>query len=108
MVHYESLAEYPEPILREITRFLGVPWSERTLKSHELDLTIHRNPVSHLSGEQIKQAINMKSIGRWQRDRCGNSVFGDQPSRASRFYVPIVDFALCFRKAACTAYHRVR
>jgi len=68
VIRYESLAEEPERISKEICDFLGVDWSDRMLHSHELDLSIHRNPASHLSTEQIKQAINTKSVGRYKSD----------------------------------------
>ena len=68
MVPYERLAGEPEQELRELMEFLGLPWSDRLLSFHNLNLTIHRNPVGHLSGEQVKNPINTASIGRWKED----------------------------------------
>jgi hypothetical protein len=67
-VPYENLAQNPEPELRKLMEKLGLPWSDRLLSFHRLNLSIHRNPTGHLSGKQVKNPINASSIGRWKRD----------------------------------------
>jgi hypothetical protein len=67
-VPYEKLALSPESELKALMQKLGLPWSERLLTFHELNLSIHRNPTGHLSGEQVKSPVNTSSIGRWNSD----------------------------------------
>lgn len=67
-VSYEKIALEPERELRVIMEKLGLPWSDRILSFHELNLSIHRNATGHLSGEQVKSPISTTSIGRWKHD----------------------------------------
>src|SRR5690606_16969073 len=68
MVRYEAISADPEPTLREIVAFLGVPWHDDLLNYYKLDLTLYRNPRGHLSAQQVNKPINTDSIGRWRRD----------------------------------------
>lgn len=68
MVRYERLAREPRAELGEILEFLGLPWSDRVLASHDQDLTLFRNPAGHLSIDQVKRPINASSVGRWRHD----------------------------------------
>ena len=67
-VHYENLAHDPENELRALMDKIGLPWSERLLNYHDLNLSIHRHPTGHLSGKQVKSPVNTSSIGRWKKD----------------------------------------
>jgi hypothetical protein len=67
-VPYESLVKDPEREMHKLIDFMELPWSNRVLGHHKLNLSIHRNPAGHLSGEQVKSPINTASIGRWKRD----------------------------------------
>jgi hypothetical protein len=67
-VHYENLAHDPENELKALMDKLGLPWSDRLLNYHDLNLSIHRHPTGHLSGKQVKSPINTSSIGRWKKD----------------------------------------
>jgi hypothetical protein len=67
-VPYEKMAHEPESELRILMKKMGLPWSDRTLSFHELNLSIHRNSTGHLSGEQVKKPISTTSIGRWKHD----------------------------------------
>lgn len=68
IVRYENLVTEPEKTLRDLVDFLELSWSERLINYHKLNLTIHNNPVGHLSRKQIKTPINTSSIGRWKYD----------------------------------------
>jgi hypothetical protein len=73
-VPYEKLAHDPESELKALMRKLGLPWSDRLLTFHQLNLSIHRNPTGHLSGKQVKSPINTSSIGRWKMDLTGDEI----------------------------------
>ena len=73
-VPYEHLAKNPEYEVRKLMEILGLPWSDRLLSFHQLNLSIHRNPTGHLSGDQVKNPINALSIGRWERDLTSDEI----------------------------------
>lgn len=73
-VPYEKLAKNPEEELPKLIDKLGLPWSDRILSFHKLDLSIHRNPTGHLSGKQVKKPINTSSIDRWKTDLTGDEI----------------------------------
>jgi hypothetical protein len=66
MVRYETLTENPEPELRSICEFLGLPFDPAMLHHQNLDLTIFK--ANHLSGPRISRAIDTSMIGRWRND----------------------------------------
>lgn len=74
IVRYEQLVTDPEPELRAIMEFLGLPWSDRLLAHHDQDLTIYRNPTGHLSRDQVNKPMNATSIGRWKRDLTADEI----------------------------------
>ncbi|MDA8660024.1 sulfotransferase [Luminiphilus sp.] len=67
-VPYEKMALEPERELRALLDKLNLPWSDRILSFHALNLSIHRNATGHLSGKQVKRPISTTSIGRWKDD----------------------------------------
>jgi hypothetical protein len=67
-VPYERLVQDPARELRQLLEQIDLPWSDRVLAFHHLNLSIHRNPTGHLSGDQVKSPINTSSIGRWKVD----------------------------------------
>ena len=73
-VPYEQLTLDPETELRRLMEKIDLPWSERLLDFHKLDLSIHRKPTGHLSGKQVKSPINTSSIGRWKTDLTQNEI----------------------------------
>ncbi len=66
MVRYETLAEHPEQILREVCELAELPFDESMLKHTDQDLTIFK--VRHLSGKRLAQNIDTSMIGRWKKD----------------------------------------
>lgn len=66
MVSYETLTADPEPELRKICAFLGLPFDEAILRHTEQDLTVFK--ASHLSGARINKSIDTSRIGRWKKD----------------------------------------
>jgi hypothetical protein len=68
LVSYERLVREPEPVLREVCSFIGVPYAAEMLAYHERDMPLFRNPHGHLSYRQIARGLNAESIGRWRRD----------------------------------------
>lgn len=68
LVNYERLTAEPEAELREVIAFLDLPWDDRLLQFHDEDLTIYKNPMGHLSADQVNKPINASSVGRWKRD----------------------------------------
>jgi Sulfotransferase family len=66
MVRYETLAENPEPALKEICEFADLPFDAAMLRHTQQDLTIFK--VRHLSGKRLTQSIDTSMIGRWKND----------------------------------------
>ncbi len=66
MVRYENLVTDPEPELRGIFEFLGLPFDTATLRHEEQDLTVFK--ASHLSKKRVKQGIDATKVGRWRND----------------------------------------
>lgn len=59
---YEALVRQPEQQCRDLLAFCQLDWQSRCLH-------VERNtaPVSTASKVQVREAINQKSVGRWQR-----------------------------------------
>jgi tetratricopeptide (TPR) repeat protein len=60
-VDYDGLVRDPEPILRQLFAFLGVPWDERCL-----DFSNAGSPVKTASVWQVREKLNSLSSGRWR------------------------------------------
>jgi tetratricopeptide (TPR) repeat protein len=60
-VPYEKLVADPEPWIRKIVQFVGLPWDARCLKFHETERT-----VITASNWQVRQRISTSSAGRWR------------------------------------------
>jgi hypothetical protein len=73
-VTYERFVFEPEQQLQGLMKKLELSWSDQLLTSHEMDLSIHRNPMGHLSGKQVGSPINGASIGRWKIDLTADEV----------------------------------
>ena len=61
-VDYEELVSRPEPTLKRILDFLGLPWDPRLLEFHRLE-----RPVRTASVYQVRQPLNRRSVERWRR-----------------------------------------
>jgi tetratricopeptide (TPR) repeat protein len=60
-VPYEKLVADPEPWIRKIVQFVGLPWDSRCLSFHETERT-----VSTASNWQVRQRISTSAAGRWR------------------------------------------
>jgi tetratricopeptide (TPR) repeat protein len=60
-VQYEELVEQPEPVVRELIEFVGLPWNDRCLRFHE-----QRRCVQTASSWQVRQPMNRGAVGRWR------------------------------------------
>ncbi len=60
-VPYEKLVSDPEPWIREIVQFVGLPWDARCLDFHETERT-----VITASNWQVRQRISTSAAGRWR------------------------------------------
>jgi tetratricopeptide (TPR) repeat protein len=60
-VPYEKLVADPEPWIRKIVQFVGLPWDPRCLRFHETERT-----VSTASNWQVRQRITTSAAGRWR------------------------------------------
>ncbi|HTD74208.1 MAG TPA: tetratricopeptide repeat protein [Steroidobacteraceae bacterium] len=60
-VPYEQLVADPEPWIRQIVQFVGLPWDPRCLRPHETERT-----VITASNWQVRQRINTSAAGRWR------------------------------------------
>jgi tetratricopeptide (TPR) repeat protein len=61
-VRYEELVARPEPIIRKLIDFCGLPWNDACLAFHE-----NRRAVHTVSRMQVRQPVYTGSVGRWQR-----------------------------------------
>jgi tetratricopeptide (TPR) repeat protein len=60
-VPYEKLVSDPEPWIRKIVQFAGLPWNPRCLRFNETERT-----VSTASNWQVRQRISTSAAGRWR------------------------------------------
>ena len=58
-VSYESLVSSPEPILRGVLEFLGLPWNDGLLRFHE-----SKRVAATPSMDQVREPINTSAIHR--------------------------------------------
>lgn len=64
-VRYEDLVRDPEPVLAAVTRFVGVPFDERMLRHHEVDLRLGDvDRTSYMQG--VWAPVHQRSVGRWR------------------------------------------
>jgi len=61
-VDYEHLVARPEGILREVLKFLGLPWAEACLHPERV-----RREVRTASAAQVVEPLDQRGIGRWRR-----------------------------------------
>lgn len=64
VVRYEQLVANPEPILRELIDFLGLPWDPAVLAYRSRVTGSHIDTPSY---RQVSQPLYSSSIGRWRR-----------------------------------------
>jgi tetratricopeptide (TPR) repeat protein len=62
VVNYEKLVNNPKQEAKKIIEFCGLDWQEQCLDSHK-----NSAPVATASAVQVRQAINNKSVGNWQK-----------------------------------------
>ncbi|HEX7060827.1 MAG TPA: sulfotransferase [Woeseiaceae bacterium] len=60
-VDYDSLVRDPEPVVRGLLEFLGLPWDERCLDFRDAE-----RPVQTASVWQVREALHARSSGRWR------------------------------------------
>lgn len=60
-VRYEELVANPEPVLRQVLRFLDLPWNDRCLAFHR-----QRRAVHTVSVGQVRQPLYVTSVARWR------------------------------------------
>lgn len=58
---YEDLVASPEPHMRRLVEFAGLPWSPQCLDFHQ-----SKRPVQTPSRWQVRQPIHPRSVGRWR------------------------------------------
>lgn len=59
---YEALVSEPEPNIRKLIDFLGLPWDERCLSHTETERSVHT-----FSKVQVRQPIYKSSVERWRK-----------------------------------------
>jgi len=60
-VDYDELVRDPEPVLRALLEFLGLPWDEACLEFQRA-----RSQVKTASLWQVREPLHTRSSGRWQ------------------------------------------
>ena len=60
-VDYDELVSDPEPLLRALLEFLGLPWDEASLEFQR-----SRSQVKTASLWQVREPLHTRSSGRWQ------------------------------------------
>jgi hypothetical protein len=61
-VDYETLVQQPEPTVRALVDYCGLPWDERCLRFHET-----RRPVTTASNWQVRQPLYTSAVRRSAR-----------------------------------------
>ena len=61
-VDYEQLTRDPEPVVRRIIEFCGLPWDERCLRFHETG-----RAAATLSHDQVRRPMYTTSVERWRK-----------------------------------------
>lgn len=61
-LNYEQLVTTPEPVIRSLLEFLGLPFEEACLNPQDSSAL-----VKTFSRLQVRSAINPKSVGRWRK-----------------------------------------
>ena len=61
-VDYEALVAEPEPQIRKILDYCGLPWSENCLDFHNT-----KRSVDTASAVQVRKPLYSSSVGRWRR-----------------------------------------
>jgi hypothetical protein len=61
-VQYEELVARPEPVIRALIDFCGLPWHDACLAFHE-----SRRPVHTVSRIEVRQPVHGGSVGRWRK-----------------------------------------
>lgn len=60
-VDYETLVTDPEPGMRDIVEFCGLPWDDACLRFHE-----NKRPMPSASYDQVRRPIYTSSVERWR------------------------------------------
>lgn len=60
-VHYEDLVTDPEPEIRRLLDYCGLPWEEQCLRFYETERTINT-----ASAEQVRRPLYTTSMHRWR------------------------------------------
>ncbi|MCB1232397.1 MAG: sulfotransferase [Verrucomicrobiae bacterium] len=60
-LHYESLVESPEAVVREMLEFCGVTWDDACLRFHQTE-----RAVTTASNLQVRQPLNRRGLDRWK------------------------------------------
>ena len=66
IVEYEALTEDPEPVIRKLIEFAGLPWDDACLAPQSA-----RRSVATLSFAQVRQPIGRGSVAGWRRFEAG-------------------------------------
>jgi hypothetical protein len=64
---YEDLVTDPEPVLRGLVRFLGIPWDDSVGRHHLHAHSLQRNPFEHPSAKEAARPIHPHAIGKYRR-----------------------------------------
>ncbi|MBQ0930425.1 tetratricopeptide repeat-containing sulfotransferase family protein [Ideonella alba] len=60
-LHYESLVQQPEPVLRQLLDHLGLPWDAACLRFHE-----NTRQVLTPSSEQVRRPLDPQAVDHWR------------------------------------------
>jgi tetratricopeptide (TPR) repeat protein len=66
VLDYEALTAQPEPVIRDLVAFAGLPWDDACLAPHQASRS-----VATLSFAQVRQPIGRGSVAGWQRFEAG-------------------------------------
>jgi tetratricopeptide (TPR) repeat protein len=66
VLDYEALTAEPEPVIRDLIAFAGLPWDDACLAPHAA-----RRTVATLSFAQVRQPIGRGSVAGWRRFEAG-------------------------------------
>ncbi|MDO6804688.1 sulfotransferase, partial [Wenyingzhuangia sp. 1_MG-2023] len=62
VMEYEALIAEPEPTIRALLDFVGLPWDDACLNFHN-----NKRSVRTLSATQVRQPLSNSRVAQWRR-----------------------------------------
>lgn len=67
-IRYEDLVTTPADVLRRVTDFLGLSWSDEVLRHSTVSHTLLKTPWGHPAADAVSKPMTTNAIGRYAND----------------------------------------